>query len=69
MLYFRPLLFIIYIDDIVKQVEHCTINLYADYPILYFSDKYINRIECIIYVDLKRIHARMCLNKLTLKVE
>ena len=63
-----PLLFIIYIDDIVKQIDHCTVHLYADDTILYFSDKDINRIECLLNADLKRVHKWMCLNKLSLNV-
>ena len=64
-----PLLFTLYIDDMVQQVEHCDIHLYADDTILYYSDNDVNCIDDFLNADLKRIHDWMCLNKLSLNVD
>ena len=49
-------LFTLYIDDMVQQVEHCDIQLYADDTILYYSDNDVNCIDDFLNADLKRIH-------------
>ena len=41
-----PILFVLYyINDIVKQVKHCRIHLYADDTVLYFSHNDPSHIE------------------------
>ena len=64
-----PLLFTLYIDDIVQQVEHCDLQLYADDTILYYSHEDVNCIDYFLNSDLKRIHDWMCSNKLSLNVD
>ena len=33
----KPLLFIIYINDLCNYLQDCQVNLYADYTVLYYS--------------------------------
>ena len=62
-------MFTLYIDDMVQQVEHCDIHLYADDTILYYSDNDVNCIDDFLNADSKRIHEWMCLNKLSLNID
>ena len=57
---------LLYINDIVKQVKHCRIHLYADDTVLYFSHNDPSHIENVLNNDLKRVLYWMCLNKLSL---
>ena len=50
-----PLLFMIYINDVLSVVKHCKIQLYADYTLLYVSTSSISDIESILSGDLKHI--------------
>ena len=40
-----PLLFIIYVNDLVERVKSCQVQLYADDAVLYFSNSSISNIE------------------------
>lgn len=64
-----PLLFTIYINDLVNRVKHCNIHLYADDTVLYFSDKNVCNIQRILNIDLNNVHNWLCQNKLSLNVE
>ena len=64
-----PVLFVIYINDIVKQVKNCSIELYADDTVLYFSHHDPSRIENILNNDLQRVYDWMCVNKLSLNLQ
>ena len=64
-----PLLFIIYVNDLVECVESCKIQLYADDTVLYFSHSSINNIELALNSDLKNVYNWMCQNKLTVNCQ
>ena len=40
-----PILFTLYINDIVKHVKYCKLHLYADDTVIYLSGKNISDIE------------------------
>ena len=61
-----PVLFVIYINDIVQQVKDCNIHLYADDTVLYFSHKDPSHIENVLNNNLKQVYDWMCVNKLSL---
>ena len=64
-----PVLFVIYINDIVRQVKNCRIHLYADDTVLYFSHKDPIHIENVLNNDFKRVYDWMCVNKLSLNLQ
>ena len=60
-----PLLFIIYVNDLVTCVKSCQVQLYADDTVLYFSHSSINNIELALNSDLVNVYNWMCQNKLS----
>ena len=64
-----PLLFVIYVNDIVKTVDTCDIHLYADDTVLYFSDKNPRTVQQSLQSDLDKICAWMCKNRLSLNCD
>ena len=64
-----PLLFIIYIDDIVKHLNHCSVHLYADDTVIYFSHKNISTIESVLNSELQGIFTWLCNSKLSLNCD
>ena len=60
-----PLLFIIYVNDLVTCVKSCQVQLYADDTVLYFSHSSINNIELALNTDLENVYNWMCQNKLS----
>ena len=61
-----PLLFIIYMNDLPNVLESCSVTLYADDTVLYFSSKLISEIETKMNSDLKQVCDWLKLNQLTL---
>ena len=62
-----PLLFIyIYINDLPQCLEKCSISMYMDDTVIYFSAVSINDIQCIVQRDLENIMSRMNDNELIL---
>ena len=60
-----PLLFIIYINDLVKCIKTCKVQLYADDTVLYCSNTSIKSIELALNSDLVNLYNWMCQNKLS----
>ena len=50
-----PLLFIIYINDLPSVIQNCSIQLYADDTLLFFSSNSVTLIESTLSGDLNRI--------------
>ena len=50
-----PLLFIIYMNDLPNVLESCSVTLYADDTVLYFSSKLISEIETKMNSDLRQV--------------
>lgn len=64
-----PLLFIIYINDIVSAVTHCKINLFADDTLLSISSKKIPSAVNKVNSDLSNLLIWLNSNKLKLNVD
>ena len=50
-----PLLFVLYINDLVSHVKHCKVHLYADDTVLYFSGNSTDNVQESIQDDLNRL--------------
>jgi hypothetical protein len=61
-----PLVFIIYINDMLNIVKHCEIILYADDTLLYYSSNSVKDIEQCVNEDLHSICKWLDENQLTL---
>lgn len=64
-----PLLFIVYINDIMKSVKYCTVNLFADDTLMYVSGKNITEVVEKVNEDLKSLQVWLNQNKLKLNTE
>ena len=64
-----PLLFIIYIDDLVKHLKYCSVHLYADDTVIYYSHKDVHSIESVLNSDLQNIFKWLCNSKLSLNCD
>ena len=64
-----PLLFIIYINDLVDCVKICKIQLYADDTVLYFSHTSVQNIQSALNSDLQNVYRWICQNKLSVNCE
>ena len=54
-LFFGPLLFIIYVNDLPSVVKYCCVEMYADNTLLYFASSSINSIESNLSADLANV--------------
>ena len=64
-----PLLFIIYMNDLPDVLEFCSVTLYADDTVLYFSSKMISEIETKMNSGLRQVCDWLKLNQLTLNIK
>ena len=51
----RPLLFVLYINDLSQCLENRSINMYADDTVMYFTDLCTSEIARIVQDDLNRV--------------
>ena len=61
-----PLLFVSYINDLPECLENCSINIYADDTVLYFTSLCSSEINKVVQDDLNRVAKWMECNKLIL---
>ena len=64
-----PLLFILYINDIVNKIKNSKIGLFADDTVLYFAHKNMAYAKEIVQRDLTIIDSWMDANKLTINTK
>ena len=64
-----PLLFVIYINDMIEKVNNCKMHLYADDTVLYFSDANPLKVQRSLQEDLSRMYGWMCDNRLSLNCD
>ena len=64
-----PLLFIMYINDLVECVKTCQVQLYADDTVLYFSHPSTQNIELALNSDLENVYSWLCQNKLSVNCQ
>ena len=50
-----PLLFVLYIDDLLQGLENYSINMYADDTVVYFTNLCTSEIAGVVQDDLKRV--------------
>ena len=63
-----PLLFTLYINDLLDYLEHCDVTLYADDTVLFISDKSLHNIKSHMNSDLEKLNNWLKLNYLTLSI-
>ena len=63
-----PLLFIIYINDILFSIKHSEVNMHADDTSLSFCSKNVLTINDRVYEDLKCVKIWLAGNKLSINV-
>lgn len=64
-----PVLFIIFINDIIESVTNCKIHLFADDTMLYISGKNINELVNRMNDDLKNVYMWLCDNNLKVNID
>ncbi|CAH0549695.1 unnamed protein product [Brassicogethes aeneus] len=64
-----PLLFLLYVNDIVKVVKHCQIELFADDTMVYVSGTDVKHMEKILNHDLDCIFKWLCNNNLSINTD
>lgn len=63
-----PLLFIVYINDLPNQLEHCKISMYADDTVLFFSSKSTFDIESKLNSDIINVGNWLKRNQISLNI-
>jgi hypothetical protein len=63
------LLFILFINDLVLNLNHVKINMFADDCLLYIASCNKDVGERLLTEDLERVHEWLCYNKLSLNVK
>ena len=61
-----PLLFLIYIDDLLEALSETASNLYADDTCIYYQDKDIQKIETILNKEFSSLCEWLIDNKLSI---
>jgi len=61
-----PLLFLLYINDMVRVVKNCEVELFADDAMIYCAGKDITTMQQIVNKDLDDVFNWLCNNKLNL---
>lgn len=63
------ILFLLYINCIVKCLTHCKINLFADDAVIWISGKDMNELLAMLNTELDRVYEYLCKNKLKLNIQ
>ena len=64
----RPLLLIVYINDLPRCVKHCSVNMYADNTVLYLAGPTVDNLTFYINQDLQCLSEWLENNSLVLNV-
>lgn len=64
-----PDLFVLYINDIVKIVKHCELQLFADDTILFLQSDNMDNLIKLINEDLGRLYKWLCDNSLSVNIK
>ena len=63
-----PLLFSIYMNDLLNVVQICELNLYADDMEMHCNDANLASTECDLQQDIQSVNLCLCVNLLTLNI-
>ena len=61
-----PLLFLIYINDLHKAIQHCKVLQFADDINLFHASKSVKNLNKLINCDMKQLNNWLCANKISL---
>lgn len=64
-----PILFILYINDIVKNIKFGKIKLFADDALLYVTDESLEQAKEKMNMELNDLYKWLCMNKLKLNID
>lgn len=64
-----PLLFVLFINDIVKSIKNCKVHLFADDTLIYLYGENINDVINAVNQDLKDIFFWLCDNSLKVNID
>ena len=64
-----PLLFVIFVNDLPNAVNSCSILMYADDTVIFYSGKTLTDIENVVSADLNALNSWLNMNKLFLHVD
>ena len=64
-----PLLFLIYINDIHKKMQHCKVHHFADDTNLFHTNKSMKNLNKLVNRDMKQLNNWLSAIKVSLKVE
>lgn len=64
-----PILFILYVNDIIKCVKNCKISLFADDTMIYIIGKDIENMFNVMNTELQNIFKWLCCNDLCINVD
>ena len=64
-----PLLFLVQINDLVKSIKHCNIQMYADDTVIYTSNSNISVIEQTLTSEMKNVSKWLDKNRLIINLK
>ena len=64
-----PLLFLIYINDVHKAIQHCKVHHFADDRNLFHASKSVKNLKKLVKRDMKHLNNWLSANKTSLNVE
>ena len=64
-----PLLFLIYINDLHKAIQHCKVHHFADDTNLFRTNKSVKSLNKLVNRDMKQLNIWLSTNKISLNVE
>ena len=67
--FLRPLLFLIYINDLHNAIQNCKVHHFADDSILFHTNKFVKNLNKLVNCGMKQLNNWLSANKICLNVE
>ena len=67
--FLRPLLFLIYINDLHNAIQNCKVHHFADDSILFHTNKSVKHLNKLVNCGMKQLNNWLSANKICLNVE